>query len=916
MATDPADRFATAAELAEALQGAVGVPVPHGNGTPPPSAVPLPLPPALERHAGEEPFVGRAAAFAQLQQAFERARRGERSLVLLSGEPGMGKSRLAREIAHHAHAQGAHALFGSCDEEAIAPYQPFTEAGRYYLSRSPVAGLDVTPLARLVPELREQVTVHELPGAPETERYQLFEAVARLVIKVAEPRPLVIVLDDIHWGDKPTLLMLRHVFERTAGAPVLLVCTAREVEAAQSEPFADIVAPLSREPGFERIALSGFDEDEIASLVSAHGDASPGLVRRLREQTDGNPFFLEEMLRAAGGSLSEEALDRMPVPDGVKELIGRRLAALGEDAVGVLVLGAVVGRTVPVTVLEALVDGDPLTTLEAAATAGLMVEGRDDSFSFTHALVREVLYEQPSASRRVRLHKRVGEALEALGGTNAELAHHFFEARNVGGAEKAFEYTLAAAEQAARSVAYEEATGHYRRALELAPPDDERCDILIALGGTLMRAGDPEARPTLETAAELARTLKDAGRLARASLGLGGHYAEAGVIDEPLIGLLEEALEALGEQDPALRARLLARLADALMYAGQPERVIELSGAAVEQARGSGDIEALAAALTARHGALLHAEHLGERLKLSEHMLSLARRAGQRELEGLAQHRHIYDLVENGELDRARAEHAELAALADELRQPLLQHFATGWAVVWAQMDGRFEDAQQLAAECFQYGQQAQSRDAPTQLAGQMLSLQRQREGLGDVIEAIEGALAQYPALVAWHAVLPLAHMDAGQPERARELFETFAASNFEIVPRDMLWLTAITVLAEACALLGDADRARTLYDMLAPYAELNVQVGAACCFGSTLRFMAEVAGAMGDWDAMERDFERALELNARWRNRPVIALTQMEYACWLRKRGDAERAAALEAEAVGTADELGMPVIRRRLAA
>ena len=251
----------------------------------------------------------------------------------------MGKSRLAREIARDAHAHGAHALFGSCDEDSIAPYQPFTEAGRYYLSKCPVPGIDVSPLSRLVPELREQVTVHELPGAPETERYQLFEAVAQLVIKVAEERPLVLVLDDIHWGDKPTLLMLRHVFERTAGAPVLFVCTARELEAAQSEAFAEIVGPLRREPGFERIALSGFDEAEIASLVASHGDPSPGLVRRLREQTDGNPFFLEEMLRAAGGSLSEEALDRLPVPEGVKELISRRLSGLGEDAVGLLVLG-------------------------------------------------------------------------------------------------------------------------------------------------------------------------------------------------------------------------------------------------------------------------------------------------------------------------------------------------------------------------------------------------------------------------------------------------------------------------------------------------------------------------------------------------------------------------------------------------
>jgi tetratricopeptide (TPR) repeat protein len=182
------------------------------------------------------------------------------------------------------------------------------------------------------------------------------------------------------------------------------------------------------------------------------------------------------------------------------------------------------------------------------------------------------------------------------------------------------------------------------------------------------------------------------------------------------------------------------------------------------------------------------------------------------------------------------------------------------------------------------------------------------------VIEAVEGALEQYPALVAWRAVLPLAYLDGGDPERARELFETFAESDFEIVPRDMFWLTAITVLAEACALLDDAARARTLYAMLTPYAERNVQVGAAVCFGSTLRFMGELCIALRDWDAMRRDFDRALELNRTWGNRPVVALTQLEYARGLRMQGDDERAAELEEEALATAKELGMPFIPRRL--
>jgi predicted ATPase len=313
--------------------------------------------------------------------------------VLLTGEPGMGKSRLAREFARHAQAEGAVVLHGHCDAEPLAPYQPFTAGIRFYLANS-----DAVPdedLAPLVPELRRR-RAPGLPGAPESERYQLFEAVARLLTEASARHPLVLVIDDLHWADKPTILLLRHVVERTAQAPVLLVCTAR------AEEMADPLTQLWRDPACERLALAGFDDGETAELVAAHlkRDPSAGFVKRMRERTAGNPFFIGEVLRAGA---SEQALDRIPVPEGVKELIGQRLNTLTDDTRRVLALAAVLGPEFKVTVLEALAgEDDVLTALEAAEAAGLVHEAQADRFAFAHALVRETLYERPSASRRVR----------------------------------------------------------------------------------------------------------------------------------------------------------------------------------------------------------------------------------------------------------------------------------------------------------------------------------------------------------------------------------------------------------------------------------------------------------------------------------------------------------------------------------
>ncbi len=351
----------------------------------------------------------------------------------------------------------------------------------------------------------------------------------------------------------------------------------------------------------------------------------------------------------------ERALSRIAVPEGVKEMISRRLAQLSETAHQVLAVASVVGRQFDLALLEQLVDEPAdrlIEVLEEATEAGLVREADElDRFAYAHALVRETLYEAQSNARRVRLHRRIGEALEAAGEANpAELAYHFSEGRS----PEAKGYALAAARQAAAALAYEEAVEHYRRA-----GDD--IETLLALGAVELRAGDPAARVTFATVAERAT---DRETFARAALGFAGRHIAAGVIDGEGIARLEEALERFGDEDAVLAVELRARLVDRLHFAALAERAVALSAEALAMAQRLGDPRAQLIALESRHAALMHVDHLEERLVLSEELLALAARIGERELEALGHHWRIFDLLEAGRVEEARTAHRRLASLA------------------------------------------------------------------------------------------------------------------------------------------------------------------------------------------------------------------------------------------------------------
>ena len=590
--------------------------------------------PALDREepettesAPEAPrgLVGRGSELAELMVGLDGAFAGRGRLFLLQGEPGIGKSRLAEELMSRAQARGARVLVGRCWEAGGAPaYWPWTQSLRVYVrDADPTAlrrqlGSVAADVARVVPQLREVFSglPAQEPTESEAARFRLFDSTASFVRNAAAERPLVLVLDDLHAADEPSLLLLRYVASVLGDSRVLIVGTFRDLDPTVSDPLESTLAELAREPVTRRIHLSGLSREEVGRLAEITARTVPPkrLVATLHAETEGNPLFVSEIVRllAAEGRLGADAPFGIPIPESVREAIGRRLRSLSGECRRVLSLASVFGREFGLVALERVADytgiDKLLNVLDEALRARVVedVPGTVGRLRFGHALTRDALYEEIPATHRARLHRRVAEVLEALYAGNpdahlAELAHHFSLAVPAAAPKKAIEYAIRAGDQAARLLAYEAATRLYRlavEAVELEGSGDEsiRCELLLALGEAESAAGEGIAsKETFIQAAAIARRLEAPDQLARAALGYGGRFAwpRAGEGDTRLMPLLEEALAALGEADTELRARLLARLACVLRDEPSPERRDSLSREAVEIARRLGDPETL-----------------------------------------------------------------------------------------------------------------------------------------------------------------------------------------------------------------------------------------------------------------------------------------------------------------------------------
>jgi DNA-binding SARP family transcriptional activator len=897
----------------------------------------LPIPRSLHVPAGSA-FVGRDTELECLREHWTQVQAGARSAVVISGEPGIGKTRLASELAHEVHQEGALVLYGRCDEGLAVPYQPFVEALGPYVR---AAGLDrlrarlghlISELGRMWPELTG--LGEPVRGDPESERFALFEAVAALIDVTTHERRVLLVLDDLHWAASPTLLLLRHLTRSERQLGVLVLGTYRQTELDRDQPLAQLLADLHRDTSLERLSIGGLSEAAIAALVETVGheldDQASELVHVLQTQTAGNPFFVRELLAnlAESGKPFSSDVDgaQLEAPEALRHVIMQRVARLSERAERALRVAAAAGAVFSFPLLERVLGerSDVIDALDEAVAAGLLSEAGHGDYVFAHALVRQTIYGQLGSARRMRLHRQLGEALESLDAADASveaLAHHFTQAAGDGQGDKAASYALVAGRNATARLGYEEAAAHYERglgalALSGQPHGERRCELLLALGEARWNTGDLDtARQTYEQAAELAERLGDFTRLARAALGFcGPHRSELeAALTRPVAGLLQRALAALNEDDSALRARLIGRLGAVLAHTGVEHGAPVLARDALQMARRVADKATLADVLASALWTTRGPDGLHDSLALAGELRHVADEVDDDTSRALAHLRLLDLLLELGDIDAVQREFEALQRLAGTRKERYFTWFLAVARAGHALLQGRLEHSQSLANQALAHRFEGHDETATRIFGVQMLFIRREQGRFEELLPALKNLAEQYPQKAAARCALALGYADLGQTAQAHQALEELARADFCDLPRDETWLVGLSALSSVAFLLGDATRAQMLYTLLLPYNDRCGVTGALLCVGSISRPLGLLATTLSRYEDAARHFDQALKMNTKIRSPLWTGHTQHAYARMLLQRndpGDNHKALELLRQALATAEALGLTLL------
>jgi DNA-binding SARP family transcriptional activator len=890
--------------------------------------------PGAEISAGS--FVGRRTELDTLRTALDDAIRGQGRFFLIAGEPGIGKSRLAEEGLRIAHRRGVRVLVGRCWEAGGAPaYWPWVQALRPYLREldpdqlQARLGSGAADIVQLFPELRELLPALPEPPAPESAgaRIRLFDATVAFLDSIARERPLVVFFDDLHAADEPSLLLLRFVAREVVGTRLLLIAAYRDVDPTLRDPLRTALSELVREPLVRRISLGGLPYDDVADYIANVASVSPQAraVAAIHSETGGNPLFVGEIVRLldSQGRLSAP-IDALEIPPEIRAVIGSRVARLTGSCQKLLSLASVLGREFGVDVLQRLSSFPQeklYDALDEAMTERIIGEVPANPYRlrFTHVLIRDTLYEELTTARRMQHHREAAAALEHVHASElephlAEIALHLVAAVPES-AGRALEYARRAADLAASSLAFEEAARLYELALTLSIDDATRCDLLLAVGDVLARAGDtPASKRRFDEAAELAEKRGLAEQLGHAALGYGGRIVwEVSRDDDHLIPLLERALDELSPEDSPLRARLLARLAGPFRDARfPPERRHGAAGEALAMARRLNHAPTLAYALAAYLPAFMSPVRTEDIIEVATELIEVATETGELERAAEGYLCRACPLLELGDVDRAKEDMAEMGRLAEDLRQPSQTLYVTNLRAHIALLEGDFAAAELLIHEGLELGERAQRWNARVAYRLQLFLLRHAQGRLAELTEMYDAhpTAFDYRTYRIFDCTVARFYAELGRHDDARAKFEELAENDFAGIPFDEEWLASICLLAEMAPSLGDPSRGRVLYELLSPYPERVGTSYPEISVGAVSRYLGLLATAEARWYDAERHFEDATDVNRRIGARPWLAHTKEDYAHMLLARGgagDAESAARLLDEVVATYRELGM---------
>jgi class 3 adenylate cyclase/tetratricopeptide (TPR) repeat protein len=893
----------------------------------------FPLPHELAP-VGELTFIGRDD---ELRQAVELATAAEQAHALwLLGEPGIGKTRLATEIAVRAHAAGALVLFGRCDEHVAAPFQPIIQALRWHVQHldderlAESLGIDADSLARLAPELRARVPGLASGASPATdsEQYRLFEAVASWLTTSAAGRPVVLLVDDAHWADRPTLALLRHVLSGAAPARLVVIGTARDTEPDASDPLTDLIDDLASSRRSRRIALRGLSVEAVVALVRSvvageRDDAS--LADRIAHETAGNPLFVGAVLAGLrGGTLGE-------LPADVRSAVRRRVRGLPSDAQEILRVASVVGLefSLPVATDAAGVpEADVLDAVEHAARAGLVSEAGVDRFSFTHALVRDALAGELSASRQARLHAAIAASIEARFSSTSDdhlraLAHHYAHAGDDPETiEKAFDAAVRSARRALELLAFDAAVEDYGTAVELLDrlsgrPSVDRFELFIAKGeAERLAAAHSQALTTLSAAASLAREEEDWESFARAAIAFEEASWRPGLQNLAAVMLLEEATahaSALPERQAVV---VQASFGRALHYVGQTEEPRRITEEALSAARRIGDPALLAHALLT--SIQIRVPMVGPDYTIvvdrTDELWALHDQLVDPDPVAHATEYAVAVCLDLGDRRRADELLGRLVTLSDRLGVRFIRYVLLSQLEVVAFIDGDLEGAEREAHATLEFGRQL-GEDVSGVHGIQMFLIRREQDRLAELVPVVQMVLRLNPASAMWRPGLVLLLAESGLRDEARGFLDELATNRFAAVPHDNLLPTALGFLAEAAARLDAVEHGPVLADLLEPWAGFGISGGHMVAYlGATDRYLGLLAALDGRLDEAETRLNAALAFNRGvgaivWQAHTLVDLARLAVA-----RGEVGMAEEHAAAARALAVEHGLMAVLRDL--